>query len=78
MYRDGRELLNKVPGLQKDYFETMPPHMRGELWSATTPAASRAPWPRSRIYNRYSSISTMSPALTSVCCSRPLPETEIT
>lgn len=41
MYRDGRELLNKVPGLQKDYFDTLPPHMRGELWSQIAFASDR-------------------------------------
>ena len=40
-YRDGRELLNKVPGLQKDYFEHLPPHMRGELWSQIAFASDR-------------------------------------
>jgi hypothetical protein len=41
MYRDGRDLLNKVPGLQKDYFDTLPPHMRGELWSQIAFASDR-------------------------------------
>ena len=41
MYGDGRELLNKLPGIQKDYFETLPAHMRGELWSQIAFASDR-------------------------------------
>jgi len=41
MYRDGRELLNKVPGLQTKYFDTLPPHMRGELWAQIAYASDR-------------------------------------
>ncbi len=33
MLRDARDLLAKVPELQADYFDRLPPHMRGELWS---------------------------------------------
>ena len=41
MYRDGRELLRKVPELQKGAFDTLPPHMRGELWSSIAFASDR-------------------------------------
>jgi len=41
MYRDGRELLNKVPGLQEQYFDKLPPHMRGELWTQIAFASDR-------------------------------------
>jgi hypothetical protein len=41
MYRDGRELLRKVPDLQKGAFDTLPPHMRGELWSSIAFASDR-------------------------------------
>jgi hypothetical protein len=34
MYREGREILSKVPALQGPTFEKLPPHMRGELWSS--------------------------------------------
>jgi hypothetical protein len=41
MYRDGRDLLSRVPALQKDFFDTLPPHMRGELWSSIAFASDR-------------------------------------
>jgi hypothetical protein len=41
MYRDGRELLRKVPVLQAQYFDTLPAHMRGELWSLLAFASDR-------------------------------------
>jgi len=41
MYREGRELLKKVPELQGPVFEKLPPHMRGELWSMIAFAADR-------------------------------------
>ena len=41
MYRDGRDLLSKVPALQAQYFEQLPPHMRGELWSQIAFASDR-------------------------------------
>ena len=41
MYRDGRALLLKVPELQKGVFDTLPPHMRGELWSSIAFASDR-------------------------------------
>src|SRR5215471_357222 len=33
MYRDALELLSKVPQLQGDVFNSLPAHMRGELWA---------------------------------------------
>jgi hypothetical protein len=41
MYRDGREMLNKVQEIQKKYFDTLPPHFRGELWSSIAFASDR-------------------------------------
>jgi hypothetical protein len=41
MYRDGRDLLREVPELQKQYFEKLPPHMRGELWAQIAYASDR-------------------------------------
>jgi len=41
MYREGRELLSKVPALQAKYFDTLPPHMRGELWMQIAYASDR-------------------------------------
>lgn len=41
MYREGRELLRKVPVIQAKYFHTLPPHMRGELWSLMAYASDR-------------------------------------
>jgi hypothetical protein len=41
MYREGRELLRKVPELQSQIFEKLPPHMRGETWSMMAFASDR-------------------------------------
>lgn len=41
MFRDGRDLLAKVPGLQGDVFDQLPPHMRGELWAQIAFASDR-------------------------------------
>ena len=41
MYRDGREMLKRVPEIQKEFFHTLPPHMRGELWSSIAFASDR-------------------------------------
>jgi hypothetical protein len=41
MYSEGRELLRKVPVLQAKFFDTLPPHMRGELWSQMIYASDR-------------------------------------
>lgn len=41
MYRDGRAMLAKVPELQQGAFDTLPPHMRGELWSSIAFASDR-------------------------------------
>lgn len=41
MYRDGREMLRKVQVMQGPVFERLPPHMRGELWSALAVASDR-------------------------------------
>ena len=41
MYRDGRDLLAKVPELQADIFEKLPPHFRGEVWAQLAFASDR-------------------------------------
>jgi len=41
MYREGRDLLAKVPEIQGKAFDTLPPHMRGELWAQLAYAADR-------------------------------------
>jgi hypothetical protein len=41
LYRDGRELLRKVPQIQGPVFEKLPPHMRGETWSLLAYASDR-------------------------------------
>ena len=40
-YRDGRELLRKVPELQAKYFNTLPAHFRGEIWTQIAFASDR-------------------------------------
>jgi hypothetical protein len=40
-YKQGREVLMKVPKLQEAFFRTLPPHMRGELWSQIALASDR-------------------------------------
>jgi hypothetical protein len=39
MYREGREILRKVPVIQGASFDKLPAHMRGELWSLMTVAS---------------------------------------
>jgi len=41
MYREGRENLRKVLEGQKAYFNQLPPHMRGEMWSQLALASDR-------------------------------------
>lgn len=41
LYREGRELLRKVPQMQGPAFEKLPPHMRGETWSLLAYASDR-------------------------------------
>ena len=41
MYREGREILRRVPVIQAKYFDKLPPHMRGELWSSLAFASDR-------------------------------------
>ncbi|MBS1824188.1 MAG: hypothetical protein JST93_02620 [Acidobacteria bacterium] len=41
LYRDGRELLRKVPVMQGAAFDKLPPHMRGETWSLLAYASDR-------------------------------------
>jgi len=41
MFRDGRQLLAKVPELQGKLFDDLAPHMRGELWFELAFASDR-------------------------------------
>jgi len=41
MYRDGRELLRKVPVIQAAQFEHLPAHFRGEIWTQIAFASDR-------------------------------------
>lgn len=41
MYRDGRAMLKRVPEIQGERFNALPPHMRGELWSQIAFASDR-------------------------------------
>ncbi len=41
MYRDGRDLLRKVQPMQGAAFDTLPAHMRGEMWSMLAYASDR-------------------------------------
>jgi len=41
LYKEGRELLRKVPELQGPAFDKLPPHMRGETWSLLAYASDR-------------------------------------
>jgi hypothetical protein len=48
MYREGRDLLAKVPELQADMFDKLPPHLRGELWAQLAFASDRLGEPAAR------------------------------
>jgi hypothetical protein len=41
MFQEGRDLLAKVPELQGQVFEQLPPHLRGELWAELAFASDR-------------------------------------